>query len=108
MGFDSAQPNKPLNLIYMKINLNKPLCQPNGKPIEGLNIAEQLADGLANQLRSKNPRKVWGWCQELHKSKSLELDATDYDLLVEEINQAEGFSVLFRGQVLDELAKQKK
>lgn len=92
----------------MKINLNKNLIQPNGKPIEGLNMAEQLADGLANQARSKNPRKIWGWCVELHKNKSLELDAVDVDLLLEEINAAEGFSVMFRGQLEDEIRKQKK
>jgi hypothetical protein len=92
----------------MKINLNKTLIQPNGKPIEGLNMAEQLADGLANQQRSKNPRKVWGWCLELHKSKSLDLDAADIDLLLEEINAAEGFSVMFKGQLEDEIRKQKK
>lgn len=91
----------------MKIDLNKPVLQPNGSIIEGPNMAQQLSDGLSQQLNSKNPRKVWGWCKELHKSNTLEIDQVDYDLLIEEINSAQGFAVFFKGQILDELASQK-
>lgn len=92
----------------MKIDLNKKLVDPSGAEISSLNMAKELANGLAQQANSKNPLKVWEWCQRLHTEGGLDLDTEDLNLLKEAIKSAQGFTVMFTGQVLQEIARQEK
>lgn len=90
----------------MKIDLKKTIKTPTGEEVKGMTLSKELANGLAQQIDSTNPLKVWEWCQKLATVGYLDLDTEDLGLFKESIKKAKGFSVMFLGQVLQEIAKQ--
>lgn len=83
----------------MKLDLNKPLLDLEGNPLEKQNIGKSLAVLLANA--SEGPAiKFIDWAMMLHKGEAVELDTTDMETLRRFIEGQPGATNLFKSAVL--------
>lgn len=86
----------------MQVNLNKPICNSNGQPIEGFDrtIGQEVSKVICQSVETKFPIKFWGWAIKLEANEPLELDKEDYNLLKEWITSNQMMTVLLKGQIL--------
>ena len=96
----------------MKIDFKKPIVAMDGKAIE-LNdsfmmLNEELAGGIARINETNEPLKLWEWAQNLQSTGCIEVDTQDLELLKTTIKSNRQFTVLLKGQALQEIAKQAK
>lgn len=94
-----------------KINLKKPLLMLNGSP--ALNNGEQilLSTTIADLISSgagANSLKVFEQCKSLYTTGELNLDTTDLDEFKKLVDSNQNATILLKGQVLQEIAKQVK
>lgn len=83
----------------MKLDLNFELKDLEGKEIKGANAGKLLSNTLISETKG-DALKYWDWANKLYNGKSLEIDLSDAEVLKNFIKQHEGFTVIFKAQVL--------
>lgn len=83
----------------MKLNLNFNLKDLEGNVIENANAGKSIANALASDSKG-DALKFWDWATKLQKGVELDLDLSDAETLKNFVKNNEGFTNLFKGQVL--------
>ncbi|MCO5254217.1 MAG: S49 family peptidase [Bacteroidetes bacterium] len=101
-----------------KINLNTPILDLAGKPIEGISesigqtVASVIAnftntDALKKQGVNVETLKIYEWAKTLYTNKELSLDSSDFEVFKSLVEHTPQLSPLVRGQVREILNKLK-
>lgn len=95
----------------MKINLNLPVLDLNGKPVilgkKEINLGQTIAEALVST--SKGPAvKCLDWAIKLQNKEVLDLDTEDQDTFRGLIESSEVITNLAKGQALKVLLSSKK
>jgi len=83
----------------MKINLNKPFLDLDGRQIEKLTVANRLAVALANSTEGDG-LKYYMWAVDLYKGRSFEVDEVDGEALKEFVKRNATLTAMEKGQIL--------
>lgn len=86
----------------MKIDLNRPLLDLDGKEMAESNIGKSVANFLIAQ-REGDTLKLWEWAQKLHKGETLTLDKSDAKRFKELVLESNSFAVIFKAQLIEAL-----
>lgn len=86
----------------MKLNLNKPCLQLNGKPLEDteLTLGQMFANMLVSGAKG-DLLKFYGWGIKLTANETLTLDKADLKVMKEFVESNENTSILLRAQILE-------
>ena len=88
----------------MKINLNKPLKDLEGKDIENGNMGKLLANVMVGKSGSNDIIKIFELAQKFYRGENVELDTQDLKLVKDIVEKAENLSLLAKAQILKELS----
>lgn len=95
-----------------KINLKKPLLLISGKPvIEGgkeLILSEVISESIVQDTSTENALKLHSLCEKIYQSGTLEVDDSDLEIFKKAVESNRYITILVKGQVLKEIARQKK
>ncbi len=83
----------------MIIDLNKPVLNLDGEPIENSNLGRILANALANSPKG-DALKFWEMAVKLHKYEPIDLDMSDQIMLSSFIKSNEHLSNIIKVQLL--------
>ena len=89
------------------INLNIPLKNLDGEPVEGVKTLGRI---LANHLvagSKGDPLKFFDWAMRLNKGETIEIDRADYERLKEFVTNCDTLNILAKGQILPLLENDK-
>jgi hypothetical protein len=86
--------------MMTKIELNKPILNLDGSPIEGSNLGKLLSQMLAGSNKG-DALKFMAWALKLHAGESIELDPTDKEVLKSFILSNEQLTNLSKAQMLE-------
>jgi hypothetical protein len=91
-------------MAIKKLDFKVPFLDADGVEVkEGekpILLSKQLSDALM-LASTKEPVKYFDWALELRKSGQLTLDQTDKDNLKAFVKDREGFTVLWKGRILE-------
>lgn len=83
----------------VKIDLNKPMLDLDGKAMEGGTLGEILASYLVGQSQGE-ALKYYDWAVTLHKGKEIIVDKADFKKIKEFIENSKSLFVLSKAQML--------
>lgn len=86
----------------MKLNLNKPITDLSGAPMENSNMGSLLSQILASASTKENAVKLYYWATKLYAGEELDLDPTDVSVLKNFVESNEQLTVLAKAQILEE------
>ena len=83
----------------MKINMNLPILDLEGKELPDSNIGKLVAQMLV-QTSKGDALKYFHWAQKLHAGEELELDPSDSETLKSFVKDHDQITILAKAQAL--------
>lgn len=83
----------------IKIELNRPLTDLEGKPVRDILLGKQLAEVLSASTKG-NSIKVIAWAIDLWKGEPLQVDDSDKQWLREFVESSDHMANLLKAQLL--------
>lgn len=88
------------------IDLNHPLQDLDGNPINDTNLGKNIAAQLVTVAQG-NVVKHYDWAVALHRGKPIEVDNADFDYLKHFVENSASITILGKKQILDLMEKSK-
>jgi hypothetical protein len=82
----------------MKLDLNVPITDLDGKPIEGQTLGK-IAASLFAQKTDGDSLKLYGWALKLNAGETLDLDASDEITFRESVKSFSNATALLKAQI---------
>lgn len=91
----------------IKLELEAPLLNIEGKPFEDTSIAKYVANRLYT-AENGDPLKFLDWSTELFQTGTVEVDESDFNLIMETVKSTPKISRGVLGQIIRKLNESKK